>query len=99
MDLPYHPELPGAEVQIIPLEGADLTPAKAGGELQQKQFKAAVLLGLDQQALDFLRGQHLHFPGPGGRETAAICGVAENQLFSHSLVQCGMEGVWMPRTV
>ena len=27
MDLPLNPEVPGAEIQIMPLEGADLTPA------------------------------------------------------------------------
>ena len=27
VDLPFNPEFSGAEIQIIPLEGADLTPA------------------------------------------------------------------------
>ena len=91
MDLALYPKLPGAEVEVAPLEGADLAPAQAGGELQQKQFKATVLFGLDQQTLDLLRGQHLHLPGFGGWEAAATCGIAENELFGDCLVQRRVE--------
>ena len=48
VDLSLNPEFPGAEVQVIPLEGADLTPTQAGGEFQQKKFIAAILFCLDQ---------------------------------------------------
>ena len=36
MDLPLHLELPGFRIQVIPLEGADHTPAQAGGQLGEK---------------------------------------------------------------
>ena len=31
VNLPLHSEFPGAEVQIVPLQGTDLTPAEPGG--------------------------------------------------------------------
>ena len=52
LDLPLYPQSAGEEVQVIPPEGQDLPPAQAGGQFQQEQLEAAVLLGLDQQALD-----------------------------------------------
>ena len=48
MNLLFHRELPSAEIQVTPLEGTDFTPAQSRGEFQQKEFKATVLLGLDQ---------------------------------------------------
>ena len=56
VDLPLHSELPGTEVEIIPLEGADFTPTQSRGEFQQEKLKAAILFGLDQQPLNFFRG-------------------------------------------
>ena len=44
------------EIQIIPLEGADLAPAHARGQLQQSQLEEAVLLCLDQEPLHLLVG-------------------------------------------
>ena len=92
MNLPLHSKFPCAKVEVAPLKGTDLTPAQAGGEFQQKEFKAAVLFGLDEQALDFLWGQHLHLSGFGGREAAAVRGVAEEELFGDGLVQRSVEG-------
>ena len=92
MNLPLHTKFSGAEVEVIPLEGTDLAPAQPSGELQQKELEAAILFGLDQQTLDLLRGQHLHFPGLGGREAAAVRRVAEEELFRNRFVQRGMKG-------
>ena len=39
---------------------ARISPAQAGGQLQQEQLEAVVLFGLDQQALDLLSCQYLH---------------------------------------
>lgn len=44
MDLPLHLELPGFRIQVIPLEGADHTPAQAGGQLGEKVPPHLVLL-------------------------------------------------------
>ena len=92
MNLSLYSEFPSAEVEVIPLEGAYLAPPQSSGELQQEKLEATVLFGLDQQTLDFLRRKHLHFSGFGGGETAAIGGIAEEELFRNGLVQCGIEG-------
>ena len=91
VNLPLNPEFPSTEVQIIPLEGADLTPAQAGGEFQQKKFIAAVLFSLNQQPLDFLWRQHLHLSGLGRWEAAAIGRITEDELLCDSFVQGGVE--------
>ena len=91
MNLPLNPEFPSAEVQIIPLESANLTSTQAGGEFQQEKFIAAVLFGLDQQPLDFLWCQHLHLPGLGRREAAAISRVSEDEFLCDSFVQGSAE--------
>ena len=78
MDLPLNPEFPSAEVQIIPLEGADLASSQAGGGFQQEKLIAVILFGLDQQPLDFLWCQYLHLPGLGRREAAAISRITED---------------------
>ena len=91
MDLPLHSQGAGAEIQVIPLEGQDLAPAQAGGQLQKEQLVAAILLGLDQQPLDLLWGQNLHFPALDRRKFTAVRWVAEEQLFLHGPVQSGVE--------
>jgi hypothetical protein len=92
MDLTLYSEFPSAEVEVIPLEGAYLTTAQSCGEFEEEKFKAVVLFGLDQQALDVLRREHMHFSGFGRGKAAAISWIAEEELFSNGLVQCGMEG-------
>ena len=92
MDLSLYPEFPRAEGKVIPFEGAYLAPTQTGGEFEEEKFKAVVLLSLDQQPLDFFRGQHLHIPGFNRWEAAAISWIAEKELFRNGLVQCGMEG-------
>ena len=47
-------QLSAAEVQIVPLQRADLAPAHTGSQLQQHQLIEAVLLCLDQKALHLL---------------------------------------------
>jgi len=91
VDLSLDSEFSGAGVQIIPLEGADLTSAQAGGEFQQKNFIAAILFGLDQQPLNLLRSQHLHLSGLGGRDLAVISRIAEEEFLCDSFVQRGVE--------
>ena len=91
MDLPLHPQGAGTEIQIVPLDGQDFAPAQAGGQLQEEQFVASVLPGLDQQPLDLLGSKYLHFSGFCGREFTAVRRVAEDQFLLHCLVQCGVE--------
>ena len=43
VDLLSHLECPGFKIQVIPLKGADLTPAQACGQFRQEQFIAAPL--------------------------------------------------------
>ena len=92
MDLPLHPQGAGTEIQIVPLDGQDFAPAQAGGQLQEEQFVASVLPGSDQQPLDLLWGQNLHFPALDRRKFTTVRWVAEDQLLLHCLVQCRMEG-------
>lgn len=95
--LPFYPQRPGAEVQVIPMERQDLAPAQAGGQLQQQKLVAAVFLGLNQQALDLLGSKYLHFSGFCGREFTAVRRVAEDQFFFYRLVQgCVESGVDAP---
>ena len=80
--LPFYPQRPGAEVQVIPMERQDLAPAQAGGQ---------------QQALDLLGSKYLHFSGFCGREFTAVRRVAEDQFFFYRLVQgCVESGVDAP---
>ena len=94
MDLPLHPQCPGLEIEVIPLEGQKFASTQAGGNLQQEQFIAAILSGLNQQTLDLLWSEHLHFPGLGGRKPASIGRVAGDQFLGDSHLQrraeCGV---------
>ena len=71
VDLLCDMQLPGFLVQILPLEGQQLSPPQAGGQLQKEKFKVSLLLCLDQKPLDLLTGQNLHFPRLLGRQFAA----------------------------
>jgi len=65
MDLTLNSEFSGAEVQIIPLKGADLTSAQAGGEFQQEEFVATILLGFPRILCGLLGvslPQYFHIP-------------------------------------
>ena len=42
VNLPFHPKLPGTEVEVIPLEGADFSSAQSRGEFQQKKLEAEI---------------------------------------------------------
>ena len=44
MDLPLHLELPGFRIQVIPLEGADHTPAQAGHQLRLEEVPPHLVL-------------------------------------------------------
>ena len=48
VDLLSHLECPGFKIQVIPLKGADLTPAQACGQFRQEQF---ISLGLVEGSL------------------------------------------------
>ena len=98
MDLPLHPKGPGAEIQIVPLEGQDLAPAQAGGQFQQQKLVAAVLPGLDQQPLDLLRSQNLSLPLTGG-SLQLSAGLRKISFSSTALSSAAWRVVWMPRMV
>ena len=60
-DLLADAEFPCLKVQVIPCESQYLTPAQAGGQLQQEEFVHPLRFGLYQKSLNFFFGQHLHF--------------------------------------
>ena len=74
------------------MEGADLTTAQAGGHFQQEQFETAVLFGLNEQPLDLLRGENLHFSGFCRGEAAEVGGIFGDDLLRDCLVQRRVEG-------
>ena len=97
MNLSFHPQSPGLEIEVVPLEGQKFASTQAGGDLQQEQLIAAILSGLDQQTLDLLWSEHLHLPGLGGRKPASIGRVAGNQLLGDRHLQRGAKcGVTAP---
>ena len=91
VDLLSHLECPGFKIQVIPLKGADLTPAQACGQFRQEQLEVPLRLGLDQKPLDFLRYQDLHFSGLGRGKLATSRRISEDQVFLHSFVQSSVE--------
>lgn len=92
LNLPLYSQGASPEIQIIPPEGQDLAPAQAGSQLQQEQFEAAVLLGLDRQTLDLLSRQHLHLFGACDRRFAGESGIFQDQPLGHRLIQCHPAG-------
>ena len=90
VDLLSHLECPGFKIQVIPLKGADLTPAQACGQFRQEQFIAAPLWPGSVTA-DFLRYQDLHFSGLGRGKLATSRRISEDQVFLHSFVQSSVE--------
>ena len=86
-DLPLDVELAGAQIQIVPLQGADLAPPHAGRQLQQHHLVEAVLLRLDQKPLHLLVGEHLHLPRLLRRQLAADGGIHADQPLGLRLLQ------------
>ena len=86
-DLLVDAEFPRGEVQIVPPEGQQLTPAHPGGQIQQEQLVHPLCLGLDEEPAHLLLGQHLHLPPLDGREPAPGGRVSVDQLLLHRPVQ------------
>ncbi len=91
-DLPLDVQLAGAQIQIVPLQGANLTPPHAGRQLQEHHLVEVVLLRLDQKPLHFLVGEHLHLPRLLRRQFAADSGVDTDQPLGLRLLQCDPAG-------
>ena len=81
VDLLSHLECPGFKIQVIPLKGADLTPAQAGGQFRQEQIIAAPLWA----------GSVTAFSGLGRGKLATSRRISEDQVFLHSFVQSSVE--------
>ena len=74
------------------MEDADLATPEAGGKLQQEQLEATILFGLDEQPLNLLWSQNLHFSCLGGGEAAEVGGIFGDDLLRDCLVQRRVEG-------
>ena len=85
--LPLNMELAGAQIQIVPLQRAELTAPHAGRQLQQHHLVEAVLLRLDQKPLHLLVGEHLHLPRLLRRQLAADGGIHADQPLGLRLLQ------------
>ena len=93
--LPPHPgdlsadaQLAGSKIQVIPLESQQLASPQACGQLQKKQLIAAVLLGLNEQSLHLILGQHLHLPPPPPPAACSPLRDLWDQPLLHRLGQC-----------
>ena len=87
IDLFGHRQGSGLQIKVGPLQSQQLSPAKAGGQVQQEQFEVPVRLGLDEKPLELLAGQYLHLPAPLGRDLTAHRRVGPDQVLLHRLVQ------------
>ena len=80
------------EVQIVPLQRHQLTPAQASRQVQKEHFVVALELRLNEKPLQLLPRQHLHLPRLLGRQLAADGRVHTDQPILHRLFQCGAAG-------
>lgn len=87
IDLLGHRQCTGIQIQVGPLQGQQFSPTQSRGQVQQEQLEVSIRLGLHEKPLEFLAGQHLHFPAPLGRQFAAYCRVGPDQVLLHCLVQ------------
>ena len=92
VDLLVHIQHAGLEVQVIPLQRHELTPAQAGGQVQKKDFVISLELCLDEKPLQLLPRQHLHFPRLLRRQLAADGRVHTDQSILHRFLQRGATG-------
>ena len=87
VDLLVHIQHTGFEVQVIPLQRHEFTPAQAGGQVQKEDFIVALELRLNEKPLQFLSGQHLHLLCLFRRQLAADGRVDTNQSILHRFLQ------------
>ena len=85
--LPLNMELAGAQIQIVPLQGANLAATHTGRQLEEHHLVEAVLLRLDQKSLHLLVGEHLHLPRLLRRQLAADGGIHADQPLGLRLLQ------------
>ena len=92
VDLLVHIQHTGFEVQVVPLQRHQLTPAQAGGQVQKEDLVIALELRLNEKPLQFLPRQYLHLPCLFRRQLAADGRVHTDQPILHRLLQCGAAG-------
>lgn len=92
VDLLVHIQHTGFEVQVVPLQRHQLTPAQAGGQVQKEDLVVALELRLNEKPLQFLPRQYLHLPCLFRRQLAADGRVHTDQPILHRLLQCGAAG-------
>ena len=80
-------ECPVFNVQVRPLEGQQLPSPQAGGQFQIESGQQSSLFRFGKVHPDFLLRQDLHFPFLKLRQLAALCGVGEEQVLRHRLLQ------------
>ena len=92
VDLLVHIQHTGFEVQVIPLQRHELTPAQTSRQVQKEHFVVALELRLNEKPLQFLPRQHLHLPRFLGRQLAADSRVHANEPILHRFLQRGATG-------
>lgn len=81
-------QLPGAQIQVVPLQGAELAAPHAGRQFQQHHLVETVFLRLGQKAPHLLVGEHLHLPRFFRRQLTAHCGIHADQPLRPGFLQC-----------
>ena len=87
VDLSADAQLSRVEVEVAPLECQQLAAAQPRCQFQQEEFVIALILGLDEESLHFLAGEHLRRAVGFGRQLAALRGIRAEQALLHRLLQ------------
>ena len=70
-DLLVNAQFSGGEVQVIPSEGQQLSPAHSCRQFQQEQLVHSLCPGLDEKALNLFLGENFHLLALQGRKLTA----------------------------
>ena len=87
VDLLVYIQHTGFEVQVIPLQRHELTPAQTGCQVQKEHLVVTLELCLDKKPLQLLPRQYLHLPRLFRRQLAAEGRVHTDQPILHRFLQ------------
>lgn len=79
-DLAAHLDRPPLQLDVLPLEAQQFTPAQASGQLDVVQLEHAALLGFVEKGRQLLGGESFHLPVLQFGQGTAIRGVGADQL-------------------
>ena len=77
------------QVDVLPLEAQQLTPAQTSGQLDVVQLEHAALLGFVEKGRQLLGGESFHLPVLQFRQGTAIRGIGADQLLVNGKIHGG----------